>query len=337
MNSKKPISIKDIAKLSGFSIATVSRVLNKKGQYSKETEQKIMDLVNTYGYTFNSAAKSLRESKSNTIGLIIPDITNEFYSTIALHVEHFFANAGYSVFICNAANSTQKELSYFKTLDSRLVDGIICISGLQYFPPNITSRHIPIVCIDRYPENSDNIPFVRSDDTKGGYLATEYLIKKGCKKIINIESYTASYNRRLRTEGYEKALQDYNLPINKNLYLKVSGIDPSYVEAEILVAQFLHQGNTCDGIFASSDRAALGALYALQRFHLKVPDEVQIVGFDNTLYTMLCSPTISTISRNVIAMAETASQILLNIINEKKTGQQSIVVPVDLILRQSTL
>jgi len=336
MFDKKPISIKDIAKLSGYSIATVSRVINHKGQYSKETEQKILNLIETYGYVSNNAAKSLRASKSNTIGLIIPDITNEFYATIALHVEHFFADASYSVFVCNAANDPQKELMYFRTLDSRLVDGIICISGLQYFPKNLTSRNIPIVCIDRYPDNQDNIPFVASDDMDGSYQATEYLIQKGCRKILNIESYTASYDKRLRTAGYEKALLKYGIPINKELYLRVTGRDPSHIEAEILLAEYLQRGSTCDGIFASSDRAALGSLYALQRYNLKIPEDVQIIGFDNTLYTILCSPTISTISRNTVAMAKKASQILLDMICDKEPEQRQTIVPIDLILRQST-
>ena len=136
-NHKKKLSIKDIAAISGVSIATVSRVLNNKGGYSKETEEKINALAKSYGYVSNMNAKSLRESKSQTIGLIVPDISNDFFATLALHIENYSAKHNYSVFICNSANNVQKEKDYFKSLASKCVDGIICISGLNKLTEDI--------------------------------------------------------------------------------------------------------------------------------------------------------------------------------------------------------
>lgn len=336
MNEKKVVSIKDIAALSGVSIATVSRIINKKGRYSKETEKKVMDIIESHGYVSNMAAKSLREAKSHTVGLIVPDISNDFFSTISLHVEKFFADAGYSVFICNSANDSEKEKAYFRTLDSKLVDGIICISGLQSLPSDLTPRNIPIVCIDRYPENDKNIPIVSSDDTMGSYLATEHLIKKDCKNILFIANFTADYNRKTRYHGYEKAMKDYNMDIKKENIIYLSGDQPSYVESEVKISNMIQSGYEFDGIFASSDRAALGALYALKRHNIDVPNKVKIIGFDNSLYSRLPSPSISTISRNTTMLAENGSQLLLDMMKEKTIEDQRIIVPINLIERESS-
>ena len=283
-NHKKKLSIKDIAAISGVSIATVSRVLNNKGGYSKETEEKINALAKSYGYVSNMNAKSLRESKSQTIGLIVPDISNDFFATLALHIENYSAKHNYSVFICNSANNVQKEKDYFKSLASKCVDGIICISGLNKLTEDIIYNDIPIVCIDRYPENNKTIPRISSDDIHAAFLATEHLIKKGCRDIVFISSFTADYEKKERYLGL----------------------------------------------------AALGALYALKRANLKVPEQVKLIGFDNTLYSRLPTPSISTIERNPKMLAEKGCEVLLNMIQGKDIGSIDTIVPVVLVERESS-
>ena len=289
-NHKKKLSIKDIAAISGVSIATVSRVLNNKGGYSKETEEKINALAKSYGYVSNMNAKSLRESKSQTIGLIVPDISNDFFATLALHIENYSAKHNYSVFICNSANNVQKEKDYFKSLASKCVDGIICISGLNKLTEDIIYNDIPIVCIEK----------------KERYL------------------------------GYKKALDTYGIPLDKNYILQTQGKEPSQIEAEILITDFLKTQRRIDGIFASSDLAALGALYALKRANLKVPEQVKLIGFDNTLYSRLPTPSISTIERNPKMLAEKGCEVLLNMIQGKDIGSIDTIVPVVLVERESS-
>lgn len=335
-NHKKKLSIKDIAAISGVSIATVSRVLNNKGGYSKETEDKINALAKSYGYISNMNAKSLRESKSQTIGLIVPDISNDFFSTIALNVENYLAKQNYSVFICNSANNVQKEKDYFKILASKCVDGIICISGLNKLTDDIIYNNIPVVCIDRYPENSLTIPRISSDDVHAAFIATEHLIKKGCRKIVYVSSFTADYEKRERYIGYQKALETYGIPLDKNYILQTHGIDPSQIESEILITEFLKTGRKADGIFASSDLAALGALYALKRANIAVPEQIKLIGFDNTLYSRLPTPSISTIERNPKALAEKGCSVLLNMIEGKNIDPINTIVPVVLLERESS-
>ena len=336
MDTKKNLSIKDIAAISGVSIATVSRIINNKGGYSKTTEEKVRALIDSYGYISNMAAKSLRESKSHTIGMIVPDISNDFFATLALHAESTMAKHNYSVFICNSANDVQKEKEYFRSLTSKGVDGILCISGLNKLTDDINPAGIPIVCIDRYPENDKQIPRISSEDTNGSFLACEHLIKKGCKHILFVSSYTADYDRKERFEGYQQALKHNGRALDKNYILYIEGKQPSYIEAEVLVSEFLQNSFPVDGIFASSDRAALGALYACKRAGIDVPGQIKLIGFDNSLYSRLPSPSISTIARHPQQMAQKGCEVLLQLMEGKTITETEIKVSVDLLERESS-
>jgi len=138
--AQKSISIKEIAKMANVSVATVSRVINNN-RFSKETKEKVEALIKEHGYTTNIAAKSLRTSKSKTIGLIVPNIDNAWFSQLALAIEKQFFDNNYSVFICNTSQDEKKEVAYFKSLDSKMVDGIICISGIEEIPSHFLSLY----------------------------------------------------------------------------------------------------------------------------------------------------------------------------------------------------
>ena len=139
LRSQKKVSIKDIARLSGVSVATVSRVINRNGRFSEETRKRVEAVIQEYHYTTDMTGKSLRENRTHTIGVIVPDITNELFATIVLELEKNFFDQGYSVLICNTNEEDKKEAAYFKILESKSVDGIICISGSEDLP-----EHIPL-------------------------------------------------------------------------------------------------------------------------------------------------------------------------------------------------
>lgn len=334
---KREFSIKDLAAISGVSIATVSRVLNNKGGYSKKTEERVLALAKAYGYVSNMAAKSLRNAKTQTIGLILPSIVNEFYASLAFHIENHLAQEDYSLFICNSANNPEKEKDYFRSLASKGVDGILCISGLNELTDAIICRDTPVVCIDRYPENKKGFPLISNDDAASGYLATEHLIQKGCQHILFVSSYTANYMKKQRLHGYQQALAAHGLPFDKNYILERSGKEPTQVEDEILVYDFFKTSSyPVDGIIATSDLAALGALYALKRLHISVPEQVRLVGFDNTLYSRLASPPITTIERYPEKLARKACETLLAMIEERSIDSIVTTIPVSLIERESS-
>jgi len=336
-DQNKKISMKEIAVLCGVSVATVSRAINNTGRISDETKRHVLEIIDQYDYSANMAAKSLRESRSKSIGVIVPDISNEFFSKITLKIETFFYEKGYSVFICNSANDPEKEKAYFKSLDSKLVDGILFISGQKNISKDLISRNIPFVCIDRYPYHELNLPNVTCDGIMGSYIGTELLIKKGCKRILTIRSNTGNYSQHKRLKGYENALKDYSIPLDDNLLFSLKGPQSSYIEAENIIDRCLEKNIDFDAIFAFSDRAAYGALTSLKKNNIDIPGKVKLVGFDDSLYSRLASPTITTIRQDTDLLANLSSQLLYDVMTgTKELTNEQIVIPVTLIERETT-
>lgn len=339
VQEKNRLSIKEIAKLADVSVATVSRVINNNGRFSKETRDRVQAVIDEYGYTTNMAAKSLRMSKSKSIGLIVTTLDNEFFAHLILEIENYFFKKNYSVFICNTSQNQEKEMAYFKSLDAKLVDGIICISGFEEIPSHLITRNIPIVCIDRKPRNHQDVYYVESNHYSGGYLATEELIKQGCKKIAIIAKPEFLSVNKQRLDGYRQALKDYGIERNPDLELY---IDESYGNVEgarRAMNSLIQSGIEFDGVFGTNDWRAYGALNALKENNCKVPDDVKLIGFDDIYIAQASYPSMSTIKQNVPGLAITASSLLLNLMNEVDIGdddEKHYILPVQVIRRNST-
>lgn len=335
MPTNRQLSIRDIAEMAGVSIATVSRVINNNGRFSEDTRKRVQKIIDDNGYVTNMAAKTLREARSKTIGMLVPDISNDFFSMLAFYTEQFLYDKGYSVFVCNAVNKTERERAYIRSLVSKSVDGILCISGLGEFSTEVVPKSIPLVCIDRYPSENSEIPRVISENVNGGRIATEHLIERGCKKILII-SYEIKDNCRINRErGYREALEAHGFKSNPALYLRLSGRKPSIVETEELLCEYLEAGNIIDGIFASSDHAAVGALNALKKLGIRCPEDVKIIGFDNSIYTRLTTPSITSIDRAPQELADMGCKVLLNLIDGQEAPFET-QIPVTLVEREST-
>lgn len=333
---KKIVSIKDIAKISGVSVATVSRVLNDKGKCSEATRRRVLAVAEQYGYVSNMAAKSLRQAKSNTIGLILPNITNAFFSMIAYSIERQLFHRQYSLFVCNSGNNADNERAYFRTLIGRGVDGILCISDLNELPHEVLDRHIPIVAIDRHPKVKRAIPWVGNNDRQASCDATALLIRKGCRHIAFISGYFAEYNHTTRQAGYQQALSANGIPFDRNLVIERSGKDPTHIEVEVLVYECIKQGHPIDGIVASSEPAGIGALFAVKNAGLSVPEDIKLICFDNSPISVLTSPALSSIERNPDMIAAKSCELLLKLIDGEEPEETDIYVPTSLIDRSST-
>ena len=336
MRSRKKVSIKDIARLSGVSVATVSRVINRNGRFSEETGKRVEAVIQEYQYTTDMTGKSLRENKTHTIGVIVPDITNELFATIVLELEKYFFEQGYSVLICNTNEEDKKEAAYFKILESKSVDGIICISGSEDLPEHIVASGIPIVCIDRKPKAKSDVVYVESDHYLGGYIATEALIKKGCKRILLLSKQKALSVNTQRLSGYLDALKDYGLPVAQELLVGLSDDDSNFQGAKDRIFYMVKKKLSFDGIFATNDWRAYGALTALQQNGIAVPEEVRIVGFDGSSVSEYCYPAITTIQQNRKELALRAAQVLLEQMAGKEAAEHRVVLPVALIERGTT-
>lgn len=335
MEEHRPVSIRDVAEMAGVSIATVSRVINNNGRFSEATRERVLKAIENSGYVANMAARSLRSSRSKTVGMIVPDISNDFFSTLALHAEQRLARAGYSVFVCNTANSVERERSHIRTLVSKRVDGIICISGSNALSEETVPADIPVVCVDRYPGVDSSVPRVISDDVTGGLLATEHLIERGCRHILLISSAPDDLNKRNREQGYREALHRHAVAFDPAYRLLLPGREPSMVEAAQLVADFMGTGRPVDGIFAVSDHAAVGALRALAGLSIGVPEQVRIVGFDDSIYARIVTPDLTSVRRFPEELASRGCDVLLGLINGGEAAIET-VVPVELVARSST-
>ncbi|RCW16904.1 hypothetical protein CAC02_06115 [Streptococcus gallolyticus] len=334
-------SIKDIARMAGVSPSTVSRVLNKNGRYSKETEQRIQKIIEESGFVNNVAAKSLRNSKTHTIGLMVPDISNDFFSKIVLEIETILKEDDYSVFICNSHNDPDLELHYFKDLIAKQVDGIICFSQMTNLPKNFENYHIPVIAIDREPLCNFPVPCVTSNDFDGGYLAGEAFCKANCQEIFVIDYLPdrlieTSFSRR-RLDGFKQALFDHQVSLPKKNILHLKNVGNLIFEAEAIVNRLLAQSITLDAIFATNDRIALGVLSALKAHQLTIPDEVKVIGYDNSLYSIISTPTLSTISRHTKELAKSTCLLLIDMIEgRQEMSGQKIIIPTTFIERESS-
>jgi LacI family transcriptional regulator len=331
MNDKK-ISMADVAKLSGVSVATVSRILNKNGRYSQETEQRVMDIIKQYDYKLNMSAKSLRTNRSQSIGVIVPDITNEFFDKIIRSIENYMIPHHYSVFVCDSNENEEMENMHIENLVSKNVDGIIYISGKTQVKAIEDEYHIPVVYIDRRPDNVSML--IQSDNVTGGYLATEELIQKGCKRIVMLRDYRKVSTVQQRYLGYCNAHEKYGLPIEKEL---VVNVNVDYASAKKTMGEIIKSGIPFDGVFTSNDLIALGAIHALNDHNIRIPEDVKLVGFDNVSISEFCSPPITTVSQDTDKMGELSAKYLLRMLCGKKLGpERNVMIPVSLMKRKTT-
>ena len=330
--AKEKNSIVEIAKRTNVSIATVSRVINRAEGYSEKTKQKVLKAIRESGYSPNLNAVSLRTHKSMCIGVIVPDITNEYFARLIRELDDFFVTQKYTLLICDTNEDEKKEQTQLRNLISRNVDAIIYISGQDRIPKINTSSCPFIVYIDRCPKNASVL--VQSDNVSGGYLATKELLDKGCKKILFARDRRDVSTVVERREGYLKALGEYGVPYAKKMELYTS---PEYEAARrSLKKRLTAKALDFDGIFCSTDMIALGCVNALQETGYRVPADVKIVGFDNVSLSKFCNPPITTITQNSHAIAYTAGALIMDKLHRKFIKNTHILIPVTLERRKTT-
>ena len=332
MKNKKVVSIKELAEMSEVSIATVSRVINKKGGYSKETEEKILKLAESKSYQQNVNARSLRTKKSQTIGVIVPDISNEFFAKIIQAVEKQAIKYNYSVFVCNTDENIEIEKRQLNNLIGQFVDGIIYIGGGVQLGNETQALKIPMIYIDRYIDDKEI--YIESDNFHGGYLAGQELIQSGCRKIAVMKDIRKISSAHKRYLGFLKALKDSKVGFDEKLLCDVTVIN--YKEAKEKTLELLDSGEVFDGVFATNDTLALGVMTALNERRIRIPNEVKIVGFDNISASEIAGIPLTTINQNKQRMGELAVELLMDKIMSRKSNVRNIKIPVNLIRRKST-
>ncbi|MBC1449206.1 LacI family transcriptional regulator [Listeria welshimeri] len=332
----KKTSIKDIAKLSGVSVATVSRVINDNGRFSEETRQKVLAVIKETNYQMNFSAKSLRMNKSFSVGILVPDISNYFFSSVVQQIEAILFEQGYSTIICNTGRNLDKELAYLNMLESKMVDGLIVISGADEFGFNYSNAEngIPYVCIDRQPKDKKDTIFISSNHYQGAFEATEALIHAGAKSPVIFMHSRQSSSAKERLKGFQDALKKNNIQMDPELSIFTMDLQKSDYQKNI--ATFVKKAKKIDSIFAINDHIAIELLNFLPTIGKKIPDDIKLIGFDDTPQCNYTVPKLSSVKQNIPEIAQITVDNLISIIkNPEQQKQITEIVPVELSLRGS--
>jgi LacI family transcriptional regulator len=336
-------TIKDVAEHAGVSITTVSHVINQTRYVSEELTQKVYDAMQALDYRPNIVARSLRSGRTRTIGLMIPDISNAFFAEISRKIEDKGFEFGYNMILCNTDESPEKEERYIDVLVAKQVDGLIFISAGDSggFQKNPYRNEIPVVIADREVEGIES-DVVLIDNYAGGFTATKYLISLGHQRIGCISGPSPIRPSANRVEGYRAVLEAAGIPFDPDL-LRVG--DFRFEGGERCTEDLLNLPDPPTAIFAGNDMMALGAMRVIKRAGLRVPEDISLIGFDNTPLASLVSPQLTTISQPMKEMADLAVELLIEKINLKeklkhnkdlKPEFKRIVLDTELIIRGST-
>ncbi|MFA6621824.1 MAG: LacI family DNA-binding transcriptional regulator [Candidatus Caldatribacteriota bacterium] len=327
---KKP-NLRVLAAKAGVSINTASRAINDKPDINPLTKEKILRIAREIGYVPNASAVALRTQKTRTLGVIIADNNNPFYAEVLSGIEAEAKANNYHIILTNTRRDYQEEENAIELLLGKQVDGLL-IAPVQEKNEDIyklIDSKIPFVVVGRDYEDL-SIDAVYSDELKGGYIATEYLIKKGFKNISYIGGYTYKSPARRRLEGYKKALTDYGIPIKENL-IKIGDIDikDGYNQTK----DMFDQGINFQAIFAYNDMMAFGAVKAIKERGLEIPGDIGVVGYDNILFSSLVSPPLTTVNLKKDELGRESVRLLLSKINGHRKKNKKIVLDVDLLIR----
>lgn len=320
-------NIRDVAKEAKVSVATVSRFINNKGYLSEDAKISITKAIKKFNYKPSSIARSLSMKQTTFIGLILPDITNPFFPELARAVEDIALTYGYTVILCNSDEDEEKEAHYVETLKQKYVAGLIVISN-RLEASHYTDLSLPIVAMDR--EINENIPTVTSQNVEGARMGTNALIDRGCKNILFLKGPKTVAPSQDRANGFMQVIEE------RKVNHTIVECPFHFEDAVTIVREVMKTNPSIDGIFASSDISAAGALKAVQEMGIEVPNKLQIVGFDGISLGSMLMPGLTTVAQDIYKMGALATRMLIKKIEGKPIIETHIQVPVELIERQTT-
>jgi LacI family transcriptional regulator len=327
-------TIREVAESAGVSYATVSHVINNTRVVSQETRERVLAAMSALNYRPNALARSLRQGKTNTMGLVLPDSANPFFAEISRSIEDEAFKKGYSVFLCNTELDTQRELFYVDVLSKKQVDGIIFVAAgdqadsLDF----LVHRNLPVVMIDRDLHNVD-VDAVLTDNQLGGFLATRHLIELGHTRIACISGPSSITPGSERIVGYRNALEQAGLVYDEKLILRGDYHARSGLE---ITQSILEMDPRPTAIFALNDLMALGALRAASEAGCSVPADLAIVGYDDLELAQFTNPPLTTIAQPKKEIGVQAVHLLIDRMSQKSRPPRRLVLPPELIVRRST-
>jgi DNA-binding LacI/PurR family transcriptional regulator len=332
-NRARP-TIYDVARLAGVSTATVSRALNGTGQIAAPTRAAIEAAVEQLGYRPNTIARSLVTKSTQTIALLLPDITNPFYAALVSGIQQYALSHDHTMLLCTTEGDPEREEQYLSLLRAKQVDGAL-VDGLV-LPSDRIARFVqdgfPIVCLDRDIDSS-SIPLVQVDNRLGGRLATEHLVRLGHSRIAHVTGVRALHISEDRLSGYREALVAAGIEADPRLVAEGRFTEEGGYEA---ARALLESRPDLTAVFAANDLSALGVLNAMAEHGRRVPEDVSVVGFDDLRLSAFTSPPLTTVKQPAVEIAQLATEILIGLTKGEEVRQMRHFLEPALVVRDST-
>ncbi|WP_066195018.1 MULTISPECIES: catabolite control protein A [Gracilibacillus] len=328
------VTIYDVAREANVSMATVSRVVNGNPNVKPATRKKVLNTVERLGYRPNAVARGLASKKTTTVGVIIPDISSIFFSELARGIDDIATMYKYNIILSNSDQNKDKELRLINNMFEKQVDGLV------YMGASISEEHIQQLKTSPVPvalaatiDSSGAIPSVNIDYEQAAYEATSLLINNGTKHPIYVTGEEESIVNERKYQGYARAIKEENGEVN-----------PDYVvTAEFSYEAGLEAANSIidikdypKAIFAATDEMALGVIHGLQDNGVNVPEDVEVLGFDNTRLSTMVRPTLSTVVQPMYDIGAVAMRLLTKFMNNEKIDEQTVILPHQILKRNST-
>ena len=317
---KGRVTIKDIARELKIAPSTVSRALNDHPAIKQETKDAVKALAEALDYQPNLLALNLLQKKSNTIGVIVPEITGHFFSAIITGIQDVIVNSEYNIMICLSNESYEEELTIVKRLSKIQIDGVLVApssetKNFDHFR-RLQKSGIPVVVFDRDCPGLE-ADKVLVDDYFGAFQAVEYLFRTGCKNIAHLGGPLNLSTTEQRLQGYWNALEKNKVPKNSEYVVHVPGF--AHKDAVKATKKLLELKDRPDAIFAYNDKIAISAMHIAKKMGLKIPDEVSVIGFDDEPHSSFITPSLSTVWQPVYSMGMLSARILLSHLNNKNS------------------
>lgn len=321
-------SIREVARLANVSPATVSRVINGTANVDEEKAQRVFRAIAETGFVPNEVARSLFKKSAKMIGLILPTIENPFFTQLASAIDKAASQNGYRLFMYSTGGDPEKELAAFQMLLAMNADGIILTSCGEHLRSHVAACKIPIVVTDRFSPIENVDAYVYCDAYQGGRMATEHLLDCGCKNIVCMRAPQRVSSARTRYEGYRDICKE------RHIEEQIIECDYNFSAGLTATEELLERFPNVDGIVACNDMVAISAYKVLHKRQIAVPEQVQIIGFDNIDLASLISPELTTIAQPIQDIGVKATEL---IIHTKTTKQGThFVFPAALITRETT-
>jgi len=334
---KGQVTIKDIAALLGVSPSTVSRALQSHPDISEKTRKEVREAADRYRYRPNLVAQGLKQGRSGTIGVIIPELVHFFFSQVISGIEDVAFRAGYTVIICQSNERYDREADNSRTLTAHQVDGVLVSVSKE----TVDYRHLREICDSGIPlvffdRAAPGIPAdqVLTNDREAARAATRHLIRKGRRRIAHFSGPPHLMICRERITGYVEALQESGLPFDPALCPEADSFEKAIRQVERMV----QEGPFPDAVFATNDLTAIGAMKALKNLGFNIPGDVAVVGFSDGRFAEISEPMLTSVDQHGFEMGTLATELLLSRIQQRSPGApfETRIVPADLVIRSSS-